>query len=75
VPAYRIYELHGRGRVIRPALVLIRENDEDVIRTVKPPIDGHDVEIMEGARVVARLHRGGEDLLGRPSTRQVVAAR
>jgi hypothetical protein len=74
VPAYRIYELHARRRVIRPALVLIRENDEDV-RTVKPPIDGRDVEIMEGARVVARLHRGGEDLLGRPSTRRVVAAR
>jgi hypothetical protein len=64
VPAYRIYELHGRGRIIRPALVLIRENDEDVIRTVKPPVDGHGVEIMEGARVVARL-----------SNQQIVAAR
>jgi hypothetical protein len=56
VPAYRIYKLRARGRVMRPALVLIRENDADVIRTVKPPVDGHDVEIMEGARVVARLN-------------------
>jgi hypothetical protein len=66
VPAYRIYELHARRRVVRPALILIliRENDADVIRTVKPPVDGHDVEIMEGARVVARL-----------SNRQIVAAR
>jgi hypothetical protein len=62
LPAYRIYELRKRRRVIRPALVLIRENDADVIRTVKPPVDGHDVEIMEGARVVARL-----------SNRQIVA--
>jgi hypothetical protein len=59
VPAYRIYELHARGRVVRPARVLIRENDTDVIRMVEPPADGHDVEIMEGARVVARLHRSG----------------
>jgi hypothetical protein len=64
VPAYRIYELHARRRVVRPALILIRENDADVIRTVKPPLDGYDVEIMEGARVVARL-----------SNRQTVAAR
>jgi hypothetical protein len=59
VPAYRIYELHARGRVMRPARVLIRENDTEVIRTVEPPVDGRDVEIMEGARVVARLHRNG----------------
>jgi hypothetical protein len=53
VPAYRIYELHARRRVMRPARVLICENDTDVIRMVEPPADGHDVEIMEGARVVA----------------------
>jgi hypothetical protein len=40
VPAYRIYELHARGRVIRPARVLIRENDTDVIRTVESPAGG-----------------------------------
>jgi hypothetical protein len=62
VPAYRIYELHAWRHVVR--LSLIRENDADVIRTVKPPVDGHDVEIMEGARVVARL-----------SNRQIVVAR
>jgi hypothetical protein len=59
VPAYRIYELHARAPVVRPARVLIRENDTDVIRMVEPPADGHDVEIMEGARVVARLRRSG----------------
>jgi hypothetical protein len=59
VPAYRIYELHARGRVMRPARVLIRENDTEVIRTVEPPVHGRDVEIMEGARVVTRLHRNG----------------
>jgi hypothetical protein len=56
VPAYRIYELHARRRVMRPARVLICENDADVIRAVGPPANGHGVEMMEGARVVARLH-------------------
>jgi hypothetical protein len=60
VPAYRIYELHARAPVVRPARVLIRENDTDVIRMVEPPADGHDVEIMEGARVVARLRHHTE---------------
>jgi hypothetical protein len=45
VPAYRIYELHARGRVMRPARVLIRENDTEVIRTVESPVDGRDVEM------------------------------
>jgi hypothetical protein len=44
---------------MRPARVLIRENDTDVIRMVEPPVDGYDVEIMEGARVVARLRGRG----------------
>jgi hypothetical protein len=60
VPAYRIYELKARRRVKRPARVLICENDTDVIRMVEPPADGHDVEIMEGARVVAR-HAAADD--------------
>jgi hypothetical protein len=59
VPPYRIYELHARRRGMRPARVLIRENDTDVIRMVEPPVDGYDVEIMEGARVVARLRGRG----------------
>jgi hypothetical protein len=41
---------------MRPARVLICENDADVIRAVGPPANGHGVEIMESARVVARLH-------------------
>jgi hypothetical protein len=45
VSAYRIYELHAPRPVLRPARVLIRENDT-VIRMVEPPVDGYDVEIM-----------------------------
>jgi hypothetical protein len=58
MPAYRIYKLLTQGHVTRPALVLIREN-RDVIRSVESPVAGHDVEIVEGARLVARLRRRG----------------
>jgi hypothetical protein len=59
MPVYRIYKLLTQGHVTRPALVLIRENDRDVIRSVESPGAGHDVEIVEGARLVARLRRRG----------------
>jgi hypothetical protein len=57
VPAYR--RASCAETRYAPARVLICENDTDVIRMVEPPVDGHDVEIMEGARFVARLNRSG----------------
>jgi hypothetical protein len=58
MPDYRIYKLNAQGHVIGPALVLICEQDADVIRKVESLVDGHDVEILEGARVVTRLQSG-----------------
>jgi hypothetical protein len=52
---YRIYKLDAKGHVTGPALVLFCEQDEDVIRKVEYLIDGYDVEILQGARVVTRL--------------------
>jgi hypothetical protein len=58
VPDYRIHKLDAQGHVTGPALVLICNQDADVIRKVESLVDGHDVEIMEGARVVTRLRSG-----------------
>jgi hypothetical protein len=55
VPVYRIYKLNAQGHVTGHALVLNCEKDADVVRKVESLIDGHDVEILEGARLVARL--------------------
>jgi hypothetical protein len=55
---YRIYKLDAKGRVTGPALVLFCEQDEEVIRKVESLVDGHDVEILQGARVVTRLQSG-----------------
>jgi hypothetical protein len=52
---YRIYKLNAQGHVTGHALVLICEKDADVIRKVESLVDGHDVEILEGARLVGRV--------------------
>jgi hypothetical protein len=58
---YRIYKLDAKGRVTGPALVLFCEQDEDVIRKVEYLVDGHDVEILQGFRVVTRLQSSVAD--------------
>jgi hypothetical protein len=58
MPDYRIYKLNAQGHATGPALVLICERDADVIQKVESLVDGHDVEIVEGARLVARLQSG-----------------
>jgi hypothetical protein len=55
MPVYRIYKLNAQGHVTGPALILVCEKDADVIRKVESLVDGHDVEILEGARLVGRL--------------------
>jgi hypothetical protein len=55
MPVYQIYKLNTQGRMTGHALVLICEKDADVIRKVESLVDGHDVEILEGGRLVGRL--------------------
>ena len=54
MPEYRIYKRNARGHLTGHALVLICEDDEDVIRKVGSLVDGHDVVILEAARLVTR---------------------
>jgi hypothetical protein len=39
---------------------LICCDDEEVIAKAKRLVDGHDVELWNGARLVVRLHHGSE---------------
>jgi hypothetical protein len=55
MPVYRIYKLNAQGYVTGHALVLVCETDADVVRKVESLVDGHDVEILEGDRLVGRL--------------------
>jgi hypothetical protein len=55
MPVYRIYKLNAKGHATGHALVLICEKDVDVIRKVESLVDGHNVEILDGGRLVSRL--------------------
>jgi hypothetical protein len=55
MPAYRLYELRDANRIAGPPTVIECESDAEVIEKAKALLDGLDIEIWDGARVVARL--------------------
>jgi hypothetical protein len=58
MPDYRIFKLNAQGHVTGPALILTCEQDTDVIRKVESLVDGHEIEIWQGARIITRLRPG-----------------
>jgi hypothetical protein len=52
---YRIYTVDANGRVIAPSEVLTCETDEEIIQKATSMVDGHDLEIWDGPRVVAKI--------------------
>jgi hypothetical protein len=56
VPAYRIYFI-GRNRISRPAKVIECTGDQEAIQKAKQFVDGHDVELWDGRRLVMRCPR------------------
>jgi hypothetical protein len=70
MPVYRIYKLNAQGHTTGHALVLICEKDADVIRKIESLVDGHDVEILEGGRLVGRL----KSVASYPTNQMVAAA-
>jgi hypothetical protein len=54
MPSYRIYRLADNHIVGIPEIVK-RESDQAVIEYAKEILDGRDIEIWDGPRVVIRL--------------------
>jgi translation initiation factor IF-1 len=52
---YRIYTLNDNNRIAGPAEVIACDDDMEAIARAKRLLDGHDVEIWRGDRVVIRL--------------------
>jgi len=57
MPEYRIYTLNDRNKISGPPQDITCENDQEAIQQAKQWLDGHDVEVWQGARVVVRLKR------------------
>jgi hypothetical protein len=55
VPAYRLYRLRDADQIAGSPVVIECDSDAEVIAKAKAMLDGLDIEIWDGPRVVARL--------------------
>jgi hypothetical protein len=55
VPAYRLYKLRDDDRIAGPSAVVECASDLQVIAKAKAMLDGLDIEIWDGPRLVGRL--------------------
>jgi hypothetical protein len=53
-PAYRVYFFDDADHIVK-AVVVDAENDMDATTKATALMDGHDMEIWDGSRLVARL--------------------
>jgi len=54
MPAFRVYQIKD-GHLISPSRIIEAENDDAAIAEAKQLVDGYDVEIWTGKRLVTTL--------------------
>jgi hypothetical protein len=70
MPGYRIYTLTEGGKISGPPVEVSCDDDEDVIQQAKQLLNGADLEVWHGGRVVTRLkHTGAGWKRGAPIVR------
>ena len=57
MPYYRIYFLDRNGRIAGPPEVIDCEDDEHAKKTARQQVDGKDVELWDGSRMVDKITR------------------
>lgn len=55
-PAYRAYILDEEDHILK-AVIIEADSDVDATSRAASLLDGHDIEIWDGSRLVARLPR------------------
>lgn len=55
MPDYRLYKLAHNGHIAEPSFIITQPTDEDAIEQVKQLLDGHDLELWQGQRLVIKL--------------------
>ena len=55
MPSYRLYKLRDADRIVGPPTVIECDSDAEVIAKAKAMLDGLDIEVWDGPRVVIRL--------------------
>jgi hypothetical protein len=55
VPAYRLYKLEDGDRIVGSHTMIECNSDSEVIAKAKAMLDGLDIEVWDGPRIVVRL--------------------
>lgn len=55
MPAYRIYVIDGQNHVLAPPNVVECNTDDEALAQASQLVDGHDVELWQDNRLIARL--------------------
>lgn len=55
VPDYRIYKLTHGGHIADPPIVITQPTDDDAIEQTKQLLDGHDLQLWQGGRLIITL--------------------
>ena len=55
MPEYKFYSISTDGHIAKPPVIVDCPDDLVAIKNARNYLDGHDVEIWEGTRVVAYL--------------------
>jgi hypothetical protein len=55
MPTYRIYKLNPHGLISRPAQIVECDEDQEAIQHAQRAVNGQDVELWEGNRLVLRF--------------------
>jgi hypothetical protein len=56
---YQIYTLSAGDRIARPTQIFTGDNDREAIQLAKQLLDGRDLEVWQGARIVRRIKTTG----------------
>ncbi len=55
MPAYRFYTMSTDGHIAGPPKVLDCVEDQEALRHASNLVDGHAIEVWDGARFIARI--------------------
>ena len=55
MPDFRIYQIVGGAHISAPAIILECDTDEEAITRTRQLLDGHDLELWQGARLIISL--------------------
>jgi 7-cyano-7-deazaguanine synthase in queuosine biosynthesis len=58
MPDYRVYPVDKDNHIVAVEQVINCDTDQEAIEKARPLVNGHDVELWDGARQVGRIKTG-----------------